>query len=89
MSDGARSIYRNNFLYWGLIVYFFCVFAFPTPKSGLAAVQVPSFALLLLLLVQVIFPQFRFSRRANLIAVIVILTLAILSTGLIPPPVFP
>lgn len=76
MSDGAKTIFRNNFLYWGLMVYALCVFAFPTPRGGIAAFQVPSFALLLLILIQVIFPQFRFSKRANFIAVALIVGFA-------------
>ncbi|MFT6180480.1 MAG: hypothetical protein ACI9NQ_002112 [Paracoccaceae bacterium] len=79
MEDRNRSKFKNNFLYWALFVYAICVLAIPN-GGGLNVIRIPSFSLLLLILAQVIFPQFRFSQTANIVAVIVIIGLGFAST---------
>ncbi len=73
MAEQNHPQFKNKSLYRGLLVYVICVIAFPPAKSGIDLIRIPSFTLLLLILIQVIFPQFRFSKTANLIAVIVII----------------
>ncbi len=78
MADSNRTKFKNNFLYWGLFVYAICLLFFSPATGGIDSIRIPSFALLLLALIQIIFPRFRFSKTANLIAVILIIGIAIL-----------
>lgn len=79
MNEPARNRSKDKVLYWCLLVYGICALAFPSGTGGIDSIRIPSFTLLLLVLVQVIFPRFRFSKSANLIAVLVIVGLGILS----------
>jgi len=78
MEDPNRTKFKNNFLYWGLFVYTVCLLFFSPANGGLDTIRIPSFSLLLLALIQIIFPQFRFSKTANIIAVILIIGIGIL-----------
>jgi len=82
MATSSRSQLKDKFLYWGLSIYVICLFAI-SPKSGNPdQIRIPGFTLLLLFLIQVIFPNFRFSKLSNLIAIFIILGAAILSANL-------
>lgn len=84
MEDPNRAKFKNNFLYWGLFVYAICILAFSPAKSGIDLIRIPSFTLLLLVMIQVVFPQFRFSKTANIIAIFIIV-----SFGFVPLIPFP
>lgn len=82
----ARQRSRDLFLSWSLLVYTLFLLAFQPSSGGLDAIRIPSFTLLLLFLLQVIFPRFRFSRGANLLAVLVIVGLGFLTSSAIFQP---
>ena len=50
-----------------------------TTQDPINQIRIPAFGLLLFFLIQVIYPQFRFSKKANLIASLTILALALLN----------
>ena len=78
MPEKFRTQSNDTLLYGLLFLYGLCFLAFGSSKGGIDAVRLPSFALLLLILVQVIFPRFRFSKMANALAVLVIVGLGII-----------
>lgn len=80
MEDQPPRKSRNSPLFWGLFIYTGCMILFPPSKSGIDLIRIPSFTLLLLILMQVIFPQFRYSKTANLIATIVIIGVPLIQT---------
>lgn len=71
---------HDRLLYGSLLIYLVCVVLISPKTSDLDFIRMPGFCLLLLILLQVIFPQFRFSRTANLIAVPFILALPFLNS---------
>ena len=68
MPANVPSRSKDRFLYGALIVYLICFIAISPGKADLDLIRMPGFSILLLILIQVIFPQFRFSKTANLIA---------------------
>jgi hypothetical protein len=78
MASPSRSQIKNKLLSWGLFIYLVSFIAI-SPKSGNPdQIRIPGFALLLLILVQVIFPNFRFSKLSNFLAIFIILATAII-----------
>ncbi|YCM44438.1 hypothetical protein V2O64_00200 [Verrucomicrobiaceae bacterium 227] len=71
---------HDRFLYGALAIYLICVVIISPTRSDVDFIRIPGFTLLLLVLLQVIFPQFRFSKSANLIAVPFILALPFLNS---------
>jgi hypothetical protein len=78
MQDHFRNQSNDTVLYGLLFLYSLCFLALGSSKGGIDAIRLPSFALLLLVLVQVLFPRFRFSKTANALAVLVIVGLGII-----------
>lgn len=64
---------RDTLLYGFLFLYGIITL---TTQDSINQIRIPAFSLLLLVLIQVIYPQFRFSKKANLIATLSILALA-------------
>lgn len=73
MEDSNRRKFKDNFLYWGLFVYVICLLCFSPASGGVDSIRIPSFTILLLVLIQIIFPRFKFSKIANLVAVLIII----------------
>ncbi len=77
MEDPNRSRFKNNFLYWGLFIYTLSFLVISPGSGNPDQIRIPGFTLLLLILVQVIFPNFRFSKLSNFIAISIIILVAI------------
>ena len=71
---------KDRFLYYSLLIYLICVVLISPARTDIDFIRMPGFCVLLLLLLQVIFPQFRFSKTANFIAVPFILALPFLNS---------
>jgi len=80
MTDTPPAPSKDRFLYGSLFIYLICVVVISPTTSDLDFIRMPGFSLLLLVLLQVIFPQFRFSKTANFIAVPFILALPSLNS---------
>ncbi len=78
MADSHSTQFKNNFLYWGLFIYLICFIAISPGPGNPDQFRIPGFALLLLILVQVIFPTFRFSKLSNFSAIFIILATALI-----------
>jgi len=78
MDDPNRTKFKNNFLYWGLFLYFIFFLWVSPHGANPDVIRIPAFALLLLVLVQVIFPNFRLSKVSNAIAISLIILLALI-----------
>lgn len=76
-----RSKFKHNFLYWGLFIYSISILAIAPESGNVDRIRIPGFALLLLLLIQVIFPNFRFSKLSNYLAIFIILAVAIIAAN--------
>jgi len=75
-----RAHFKNNFLYLGLFFYCISLLAIDPGSGKLDRIRIPSFALLLLFLVQVIFPNFRFSKLSNFRAIFIIIFTAFIAS---------
>jgi len=80
MTDTPPAPSKDRFLYGSLFIYLICVVLISPARSDIDFIRMPGFCLLLLVLLQVIFPQFRFSKTANFIAVPFILALPFLNS---------
>jgi len=68
-----------------LALYVFSFSILNLSAHGGHLIRLPSFTLLVLLLTQVLFPQFKISKPANLVAVVLILGYPFVHTQLISP----
>lgn len=84
MSNTPPTRTRNRLLIIALVIYALGFIAIAPEKGDLDFIRIPAFSLLLLVLIQVIFPQFRFSKSANLIAIVLILGFPVAKTLLQP-----
>ena len=80
MTDSPAPKSHDRFLYGSLLIYLICVILISPARTDLDFIRMPGFCLLLLVLLQVIFPQFKFSKTANFIAVPFILALPFLNS---------
>jgi len=80
MSRSSRFDTRSRLLAISLIIYSLCFFLIDPRKGDLDLIRIPAFSLLLLVLIQVIFPQFKLSTTANLIAILIILGFPLFNT---------
>lgn len=67
---------KDTLLYGFLFLYGIIIL---TTQDRINQIRIPAFSLLVLVLIQIIYPQFRFSKKANLIATLIILALASIS----------
>lgn len=80
MDDPIPLRSKDSFVYWTLLFYAILFSAISFGEVDF--IRIPTFALLLLVLTQVIFPQFRCTKRANLFAVIVIVFIPLFFSNL-------
>lgn len=73
MPDSRTYRPVDRFYYFGLLVYLTSQFLFTIWDPLHRIFRLPGFAIILLVLVQVLFPRFRASGLANMIAIFIIL----------------
>ncbi len=73
MTDPERHKFKNNFLSWALFFYLIALLSIQPGVGDPDRIRIPAFTLLLLILVQIIFPNFRLSKLSNFIAISMII----------------
>ena len=75
-----HSVYKKNTLAFALFIYLLAILSLDLSSARINLIRIPGFAIILLILVQVIFPSSRFSKLSNLIAFSIIIMGAVLAS---------